>query len=240
VSVNSLSNFGTPGLNGDRSMALQPIFANRFRTTFFNFGATNLPAPYDLTRQCYKVGRPNVQFEEVKLYNYVSTTYVANRGEWQTITITFYDDIANTVQVLLQNQVAKQMNFVNQTVSRAGENYKFEFDLDALAGGGSAGGAGDPNILQKWSYSGCWITETNLGEFNAKENSNIDLEITVRYDNVIGFDQNGNQMGTFSQTAEIAGQLGIHSTGIGQASTGIAISGTVASALSSISFSAAA
>lgn len=240
MSVNSLSNFGTPGLNGDRSMALQPIFSNRFRVLFYNFGATNVPAPYDLTRQCYKVGRPNVQFEEIKLYNYVSTTYVANRGEWQTLPISFYDDIANTVQVLLQSQIAKQQNFFNQTVSRAGENYKFEMDIDALAGGGSAGGAGDPNIIQKWSFSGCWVTETNLGEFNMKENSNVDLECTIRFDNVVGFDQNGNMMGTFSHTPEIQGQQGWHALGIGQAATGsgVSISGTIASALSSISFGA--
>ena len=231
MSVNSLSNFGTPGLNGDRSMTFQPIFANRFRTLFFNFGATYEPAPYDLTRQCYRIGRPNVSFEPITLYNYVSTTYVANRGEWQTITISFYDDITNSVMTRIQNQIAKQQNFFDQTVSRAGENYKFEMDLDALAGGGSAGGAGDPNILQKWCYSGCWITETNLGEFNMKENSNLDLEITVRFDNVIGFDQNGQMMGTFSHTPEIAGQLGVHSLGIGSAGDGTTFLGSVASAL---------
>lgn len=231
MSVNSLSNFGTVGLSGERSMTLQPIFANRFRVLFFNFGATYEPAPYDLTRQCFRIGRPNVTFDPITLYNYVSTTYVGNRGEWQTATISFYDDITNSVTTRIMNQIAKQQNFFNQTVSRAGENYKFELDVDVLAGGGSAGGSGDPNILQKWSYSGCWITETNMGELNMKENSNVEIEVTIRYDNVIGFDQNGLMMGTFSHTPEISGRIGVHSTGVGQAGTGTTLAGAVSSVL---------
>ena len=38
MTVNSLANFGVPGLNGDRSAQLQPILSNRFRVLFFNFG----------------------------------------------------------------------------------------------------------------------------------------------------------------------------------------------------------
>lgn len=236
MTVNSLSNFGVVGLAGERSPALAPIFSNRFRTLFYNFGAVFEPAPYDLTRQCFSISRPNITFEPISLYNYISTVYVVNRGEWQEMTLRFYDDITNSVMRRIMNQIAKQQNFFDQTVSRAGENYKFEIDLDVLAGGGSAGGGIDPNILQKWCYAGCMIVGDNLGEFNHKENSNMEIEITVKFDNCIGFDQNGRMMGTFSHSPEILGQQGVHSTGAGVAGgeSGVSLLNVASSSIAAI------
>lgn len=216
MTVNSLSNFGVPGLNGDRAAVLQPIISNRFRVLFFNFGATGEPAPFDLTRQVRRIGRPNVQFDVKPLYSYVSTVYLNTRGEWQELTLVFFDDITNSVMRRVQNQVAKQQNFFDQTMSRAGENYKFEMDLDILAGGQSAGGtAADPNIVQKWCFAGCQIQQDNLGEMNYDNTDPMEIELTIRYDNVIGFDQDGFRMGTFSHNEEIQGQIGVDSTGVG-------------------------
>lgn len=216
MTINSLANFGVPGMNGDRSAVLQPIFSNRFRVLFFNFGAANEPAPYDLTRQIKTINRPTVRFEVQNLYSYASTVYVVNRGEWDEMSVVFFDDITNSVQQRVQNQIAKQQNFFDQTMSRAGENYKFEMDLDVLAGGASAGAsAADPNILQKWCYAGCMLTNVELGEMNYDEQRYMTITCRIRYDNVIGFNQNGVRMGTFRHTAEIAAQQGVASTGIG-------------------------
>jgi len=220
MSVNSLANFGVPGYNGDRSAVLAPIFTNRFRVTFYNFGSTFEPGPYSLTRQINKITRPNVTFDTQTLYSYMSTVYVVNRGEWNTMSISFYDDIYNEVTNRVMNQVAKQQNFFDQTASRAGENYKFEMDLDVLAGGASAGGTNDPNIIQKWCYAGCEITENDMGEFNYKNQEFMEVGATIRYDNVIGFDHNGRMMGSFSHSPEIQGRMGGLSTGAGVASSG--------------------
>jgi len=226
MSINSLANFGTPGLNGERSPVLQPIFTNKFRGLFFNFGSNSDAAPYDLTRQLQKMGQPNVSFEKQSLYSYVSTVYVVNRGEWQEITISFLDDITNSVMRRVQNQLAKQQNFYDQTTSRAGENYKFEIDLDVLAGGASAGSsAADPNILRKWCFAGCQILTTNLPEFDTTNQSAMNIEITISYDNATPFDQNGRRMGQYSHSGEIAGQLGVFSTGMGGGGFGISING---------------
>lgn len=224
MSVNSLSNFGPPGLNGDRTPPLQPIFANKYRVLFYNFGDQSL-APYDLTRQIQNISRPNTSFEVQTLYSYVSTVYLVNRGEHQTMTIRFLDDIYNTVTRRVENQKAAQQNFYDQTVSRAGQNYKFEMDLDVLAGGATAGGsASDPNIVQKWCYSGCMLTEINYGEMSYPEQGPMNIEVTVRYDNVVGFDQNGVRMGTYSHFGEIAGQVGSLSTGAGFFNSGLSVS----------------
>ena len=227
MTVNSLANFGVPGLNGDRSAALQPIFSNRYRVSVFNFGATSEPAPYDITRQVRRIGRPNVQFETVTLWSYLSAVYVASRAEWQEINMVLLDDITNGAMRRVQNQISKQQNFFDQTMSRAGENYKFEMDLDVLAGGASAGGtAADPNILQKFCFAGCWIAGNDLGEMTYEDANAMEISLTIRFDNVIGFDQNGNRLGTFTHNEEIQSQSGVGSTGTGaQGGFGISING---------------
>lgn len=224
MTVNSLANFGVPGFNGERSAVLQPIFSNRFRVNVFNFGATSEPAPYDITRQVRRVGRPNLQFETQTLWSYLSAVYVASRAEWQETTLVLLDDITNSAMRRVQNQISKQQNFFDQTTSRAGENYKFEMDLDVLAGGASAGGnAADPNIIQKYCFAGCWLPGKDLGEMTYEDANAMEISLTMRFDNVIAFDQNGNRMGVFSHNDEIQSQSGVGSTGTG-ASGGFGIS----------------
>ena len=229
MSVNSLANFGIPGLSGERSATLQPIFSNRFRVLFFNFGASNEPAPYDLTRQVKRCGRPNVTFNIQTLWSYVSAVYVNSRAEWQEITVSFFDDITNSVMNRVENQKAKQQNFFDQTMSRAGENYKFEMDIDILAGGSSAGNAAaDPNIIQKWCLAGCQIVSHDYGELNNDNDTPMEITLTLRYDNAIGFNHLGLRMGNVDLDEEIDSQTGVASTGTGTSivSIGGAILGT--------------
>jgi len=216
MSINSLANFGVPGQTGDRSAVLQPIFSNRFRVLFYNFGADSTSAPYDLTRQIKSFSSPSVEFDIQTIYSYVSTVYVNSRGEHGTCTVSFLDDITNSVTTRVENQKSKQMNFFDQTMSRAGENYKFEMDLDVLAGGASAGGsASDPNIIQKWCYAGCQIQSVEYNEMTYDQAAVMEINLTLRYDNVIGFNQNGARMGTFVHEPEISSQSGVISTGLG-------------------------
>lgn len=213
-----MANFGVPGFAGERSAVIQPILSNRYRVLFYNFGFSGEIAPYDMTRQMRSVGRPNVQFETQSLYSYVSTVYIVTRAEWQEITVRLFDDITNSVQTRVQQQVSKQMNFFDQTMSRAGENYKFEMDIDVLAGGASAGGSSlDPNILQRWSLSGCMITSTDMGELTYENATGMEISVPIRYDNCVVFNQNGLRLGTFSHTPEIQSRRGILSTGAGVA-----------------------
>lgn len=216
MSVNSLANFGVPGLNGDRSAVLMPILSNRFRVVFYNFGNNGEIAPYDMTRQVRSINRPSITFETQTLYSYVSTVYINTRAEWGEVTIRLLDDINNSVQSRVQQQVSKQMNFFDQTMSRAGENYKFEMDLDILAGGASAGrSAADPNVLQKWVYSGCQITNDDPGEMTYETAQGVEVSLTVRFDNCIPFNHLGARMGTYSHLGEISGRRGLASTGTG-------------------------
>ena len=216
MSVQSLVNFGVPGQNGDRSAVLQPINTQRWRVTFYNFGNPGETAPYDLTRAIKKVSTPKANFDEQALYSYISTVYIPTKVEWETMTMTFFDDIDNTVSTRVQQQVSKQHNFFDQTAARAGQNFKFEFDIDYLAGGASAtGNASDPNIIKKWCVVGAFLTNFDSSEL-AYENAGAgEINLTIRFDNAVCFDAQGNRMGTFDHGPEIDGRIGNFSTGAG-------------------------
>lgn len=218
MTINSLINFGVPGISAERGAPLHPIHGNKFRITFYDFGDPGNTAPYVCTQQLRSANLPTIQFGTQNLYAYVSTVYIATRAEWGEMTIKFLDDITSRVMKIVEEQCAKQQNMFDQTTSRAGENYKFEMDLDILAGGATAGAASnDPNILRRYSYSGCYITRKSGTDMSYENANGIEFDIGVRYDNVVSFDNYGIRMGTFSDTAQIAGRIGISSTGIGVA-----------------------
>jgi hypothetical protein len=53
----------------------------------------------------------------------------------------------------------------------------------------------------------------------------MEVTLTLRYDNVIGFNQDGFRMGVFSHAPEIGAQSGVISTGAGAAGGGVSTSG---------------
>jgi len=217
TSINSLIAFGVPGLNGDRSAALQPKLSQRFRVTFYNFGDPGEVAPYDLTRAIQKIDRPSYKFDTVTIRSYVSTVYIASKVEFvQPLKIRLLDDIDNTVSRRVQQQLSKQHNFFDQTSSRAGENYKFEIDVDVLAGGGAAStGNIEGNVIERWSVVGCFLGGSQSGELDYTDSKAMEINLDVQFDNAILFDHNGNRLGTFDHSPEIDGRIGDFTTGVG-------------------------
>src|SRR5258708_1772080 len=112
--------------------------SNKFRITFYDFGDPGNTAPYVVTQQIRSTNLPTLTFGVQTLYAYVSTIYIATRAEWSEMSVRFLDDITSGVMKVVEEQTAKQQNMFDQTTSRAGENYKFEMDLDILAGGATA------------------------------------------------------------------------------------------------------
>lgn len=215
MSVNSLVNFGVPGQSGERSAVLQPILTNRFRVVTYNFGTPGVVAPYDITRNVLQLARPTYTFSEIPLHSYLSTVYIAGKVEFGATKMRLSDDIDNTSSNIVQMQLNKQQNFFDQTASRAGQNYKFEMDLDILAGGASAGSSTDANIITKYSFVGCWLTNVDFGEMNYDTTERAVINMNIRFDNCITLDQNGNIQGQFDMSPQIDGRIGDFSTGIG-------------------------
>lgn len=237
AALNSLSNFGVPGYrNGERSAVLQPIYSTHFRVKVENFGSFDpAPSPYDITRQVKSVTLPSVTFEVATLPSYVSIVYAASRGQWEEGSMTFRDDISNGTRRRIENQIAKQKNFVDQTMALAASDYKFEMDVDILAGGGSTG-TGTANVIRRYSYVGCFLTSVDDGEMQY-ENSNVkEVSARFRYDNCVAYDYNGYPLSSTSHgdyvfgngSLENAFSIGLNFGGrIGGGSAGINIGGNI-------------
>lgn len=196
---------------------------NKFRITFYDFGDPGQVAPYVCTQQLRSAQLPTLTFGVQTLYAYVSTVYIVTRAEWGEMTIKFLDDITSGVYGVVYEQAAKQQNMFDQTTSRAGENYKFEMDLDVLAGGATAGASNDdPNILRRYSYAGCELVSLNGAEMTYENPNGIEFDVRIRFDNVVPFDNFGVRMGQFSDAQQIQNRIGTSSTGIGAAAgTGV-------------------
>lgn len=221
MAINTLSRFGVPGLGqNERSPVIQPIFSNRWRVLFYGFGDYENRAVYDLTRQIQTIDLPKLNFDTHTLWSYLSAVYVTSRAEWDTITVTFLDDITNSVRTKIERQAAKQQNFRDVTAARAAENYKFHMDISVLAGGGSATSQNDPNVLRTYCLAGCYLAsydDNNLDYTNAAPKT---VSVTIRPDNVMVFDHNSEEMiRGMSHTEEINGRHGVLSTGIGLGTT---------------------
>jgi hypothetical protein len=225
LTINSLVHFGVPGISGERAAPLQPIMGNKFRVVFYDFGDPGQVAPYVCTQQLRSANLPTLTFQTQTLYAYVSAVYIVTRAEWGEMTIKFLDDITSGVYSIASEQCAKQQNMFDQTTSRAGENDKFEMDLDILAGGATAGSAvNDPNILRRYSYAGCEVVSLNGSEMTYENPNGIEFDLRIRFDNVVAFDNNGIRMGQFSDAAQIAARAGTSTTGIGAAAgTGVTV-----------------
>ena len=142
------SKFGVP-LNGTKLGMLQPKQQFKYRVVFLGMG-------FDadsrvMTQQVMTATRPQVDFNPVEVHSYVSTAYIEGKPVWNTVDITLRDDMTNGVISVIGQQIQKQMNFFEQTMSVAGANYKFTTEIHTLDGRNT-------EELEKWVLDGCFIS----------------------------------------------------------------------------------
>lgn len=200
-----LSKFGVP-LNGTKLGMLQPKQQFKYRVVFLGIG-------FDadsriMTQQVMTATRPQVDFNPVEVHSYVSTAYVEGKPTWNTVDITLRDDISNGVISVIGQQIQKQMNFFEQTMSVAGANYKFTTEIHTLDGRNT-------EELEKWVLDGCFISsyQSPQGDYASSEVNQI--TITLRYDvatHMAGSNTNdGTTVGAdpFPNTPSLGGRTGI-------------------------------
>jgi hypothetical protein len=193
--VSSLNRFTVP-LSTDQSAAsqglLMPKLKYRFRVTLDNFGVPGTPTT-ELTKQVMNVGRPELNFEEIKLPVYNSTVKLAGKHSWADTKLTLRDDVSNAVTTLVGQQLQKQFDFFEQSGAASGIDYKFTMRVELLDGGN---GANTPTTLESFEFYGCFIKQATYqgGDYSSTTDP-MDIALTITYDNALQYGAGGAPAG---------------------------------------------
>ena len=193
MAISTLSKITVP-LASDASSSTQgllmPKLQYRFRVTLENFGVSTPTT--ELTKQVIDVTRPTVNFEELEIPVYNSRAYLAGRPTWEPITLNLREDVNNSVQKLVGEQLQKQFDFFEQSSAASGIDYKYTTRIEILDGGN---GANTPNVLETFELYGCFIQNANYNTLAYSSNEPLSIQLAMRYDNAIQTPQ-GEGIGT--------------------------------------------
>ena len=183
MAISTLSKITVP-LASDASSSTQgllmPKLQYRFRVTLENFGVSTPTT--ELTKQVIDVTRPTVNFEELEIPIYNSRAYLAGRPTWEPITLNLREDVNNSVQKLVGEQLQKQFDFFEQSSAASGIDYKYTTRIEILDGGN---GANTPNVLETFELYGCFIQNANYNTLAYSSNEPVTISLAMRYDNAI-------------------------------------------------------
>ena len=193
MAISTLSKITVP-LASDSSSSTQgllmPKLQYRFRVTLENFGVSTPTT--ELTKQVIDVTRPTVNFEELEIPVYNSRAYLAGRPTWEPITLNLREDVNNSVQKLVGEQLQKQFDFFEQSSAASGIDYKYTTRIEILDGGN---GANTPGVLETFELYGCFIQNANYNTLAYSSNEPVTIALAMRYDNAIQSPQ-GEGIGT--------------------------------------------
>ena len=176
-----ITTLGVPDNSGNTT-TIMPKLQYRFRVTFIGEGFTATP-----TRSVISVSRPNISHDEVLLDTYNSRIYLAGKHTWEPVSITLRDDVDSTVLRELNNQLNRQVDHANQSSTRSGAGYKFQMLVETLDGANPT-----PGVLDKFELAGCYIANINYGDMAYANSDQVQVTVTIRYDNAEIFDAAGN------------------------------------------------
>lgn len=175
----SLNNMSVP-IDGSAGGALiHPKLKYRFRVLFLNMGISDTK---DLSKQVMNVTRPNLEHDQIICDVYNSRIFLVGKHTWQPIDLQVRDDMENTVQKIVGEQLQRQVDHYQQSSAKAGEDYKFTTKIEVLDGGN---GKDQPTILESWVLLGCYITNSNFNDLNYAESEQASINFSIQYDNAV-------------------------------------------------------
>jgi hypothetical protein len=176
-----ITTLGVPD-NAGNTTTIMPKLQYRFRVTFIGDGFSASP-----TRSVISVSRPSLTHDEVLIDAYNSRINLAGKHTWDPITVVLRDDVDSVVIRELNNQLNRQVDHANQSSSRAGSGYKFQMTVESLDGGNPT-----PGVLDKFELAGCYIQNIQYGEMAYAASEQVQVTVSVRYDNAEIYDAAGN------------------------------------------------
>jgi len=195
-----ITTLGVPD-NAGNTTTIMPKLQYRFRVTFIGDGFSATP-----TRSVISVGRPSLTHDEILIDAYNSRINLAGKHTWDPITVVIRDDVDSAVLRELNNQLNRQVDFANQSSPRAGSGYKFQMKIETLDGANPT-----PGILDTFELAGCYINNIQYGEMAYASSEQVQVNVSIRYDNAEIFDAAGNA----TLTGEVPDQTRSNATGAG-------------------------
>jgi hypothetical protein len=116
---------------------------------------------------------PQITFEEIEIPWINNTRYIAGKGKFSELQLTFHDPIAPAGSQQLMEWIRLQWEAVSGRAGYA-DYYKRDLQLKQL----------DPVgvVVSLWDVKGAFVKESNFGEFNYATAEAIELTATLRYD----------------------------------------------------------
>jgi len=173
--VETRSKFGVPVTGNTGTGILMPKLKYRFRVTMLG-GFAGEPDARVLTQNVMTVDRPTYNTEEVVLDSYNSKVYIQGKHNWEPINLAVRDDISNAVSKLVGSQVQRQLNHFQQTTPAAGNDYKFDMQIEVLDGT-NAGAS------EVWFLEGCYLQNVAYDSNDYSVSEPLMITMTVRFDN---------------------------------------------------------
>lgn len=184
--------FGVPitSESATGSGILMPKLKYRFRVTFGTLfgGATEAKT---ITQNVQNVTRPAISYDEVMVESYNSRVYMHGKHSWEPVTVVIRDDITNAVTKLVGAQVQRQVNHFQQTSPAAGNDYKFDMQIEILDGV-NAGAS------EVWFLEGCFIQNANYSDSDYSANEPVQITLAIRFDNATHYEGDNDINGRVS------------------------------------------
>jgi len=177
----NLTKFGVP-LGNTVTPVIMPKLAYRFRVTFVNLGGSGENS-IKLSNQLMSVSKPNLSYDPIQVDVYNSKIFMVGKHTWETVTVTFRDDISNESVLALNKQIQLQLDHDGQSAPTSGAQYKFQMHIETLDGTNGDSFDSDSNVLETWTMAGCFISSINYGEMDYANNAIQQVSTTIQYDN---------------------------------------------------------
>lgn len=173
--IETRSKFGVPVTGNTGSGVLMPKLKYRFRVTMLG-GFGGQPEARALTQNVQSVTRPKITYEEQTIDSYNSRVYIQGKHSWEQISVVMRDDITNSVSKLVGAQIQRQLNHFQQSTPAAGNDYKFDMQIEILDGV-NAGAS------EVWFLEGCFLTNVDYSDSDYSASDPVQITLQVRYDN---------------------------------------------------------
>jgi len=122
--------------------------------------------------------RPQLEMEELELNYLNAVTWMAGKGKWQPMSIS-YIDVTDNLMEPLWSWIATVYDLMTPAVLWQSEpaGYMATADLRMYDGCG--------NVLERWELQNVWPHSINFGELDYAASEEMNIELNLRYSGVI-------------------------------------------------------